>query len=51
MDVNIIGSLGGEGKRIIEEAECGLVAEPNNSLLLAQKILEYTNVNLSRNYN
>ena len=37
----IIGSLGGEGKRIIEEAECGLVAEPNNSLLLAQKILEF----------
>lgn len=37
----IIGSIEGEGKRIIEEAECGLVAEPNNSLLLAQKILEF----------
>ena len=40
----IIASLEGEGKRIIEEAECGLVAEPNNSLQLAEKILEFKNI-------
>ena len=40
----IIASLEGEGKRIIEEARCGLVAEPNNSYQLAQKILEFLNL-------
>lgn len=42
----IIASLEGEGKRIIEEAECGLVAEPNNPSQLAQKILEFKSLSI-----
>ncbi len=46
----IIASLEGEGKRIIEEAECGLVAEPNNSLQLAEKILEFKNLSTKKRF-
>ncbi len=37
----IIACLDGEGKRIIEEARCGFVSEPNNSYQLAEKIIEF----------
>jgi len=37
----ILASLEGEGKRVIEEARCGLVAEPNNSQQLTHQILKF----------
>jgi colanic acid biosynthesis glycosyl transferase WcaI len=40
----IIGSLDGEGSRIIEEAKCGVVSNAENSILLSKKIKELMNM-------
>lgn len=44
----ILASINGEGKSIIEKANCGLVSPPNNHIHLAKNITDLAKMNKAK---